>query len=118
VAANPVAAPAQCHAVIRAGDTLYVEAVFTDDAGAAVDKSGSSWLAKVKKARHLSAADATFTVDASFAVSGVVTFSLPAATTATLSGRRYTFDVQETTAAGEVVTVIEGTLTDLEDTSR
>lgn len=86
------------------GDTFRRDILFD------VDVVGWTWQADIRRA----CADDAPTIEASFTVTPVdskeISISLTAAQTAALTGR-YVYDLEGTTPAGTVVTVLAGALT-------
>ena len=99
----------KAHITIDQGATYSTSVDVTDDAGDAVDLTGYTGAAQMRK--HYTSTNAhAFTVSISNAA-GVVTLSMNAATTGNISPGRYVYDCELTDGAGTVSRLIEGIVT-------
>lgn len=78
--------------------------------GNALDLTGYTISAQIRKTYSSSSATATFTTSHNGA-NGQVTMSLPDATTTSIESGRYVYDLMITSGAGEKTRVIEGQAT-------
>lgn len=109
-------APAVLDLAMYAGDTFSVTVTFTDDAGAVVDKTGSTYRAQVRRTAGSTSTLASFTVDDSDIADGVIVCTL-AAGLVVASLDDAVWDLEETT--GSVVsTKLAGRVTVTSDVSR
>ena len=99
----------KAHITIDQGATYSTSIDVTDDAGDAVDLTGYTGAAQMRK--HYTSTNAhSFTVGIGNA-SGVVTLSMNAAVTGNISPGRYVYDCELTDAQGTVSRLIEGIVT-------
>ena len=99
----------KAHITIDQGATYSTSIDVTDDAGDAVDLTGYTGAAQMRK--HYTSTNAhSFTVSIANA-SGVVTLSMNAAVTGNISPGRYVYDCELTDGDGTVSRLIEGIVT-------
>lgn len=92
------------------GDDFSHEVRFEDANGAPVNKSGCTFASQVRRRWSDATVDATFTVDTTNIATGVVVFTLSAATMAALEPGTYRYDLQQT-CGGRRLTVLRGLFT-------
>ena len=91
--------------------TFSTTVTINDSTGTALDLTGYTAIAQLRKA-HLSSSATSFTVAfASDRTSGQLTLSLADTQTGALSSGRYVYDVTITASGGTVTRVVEGTAT-------
>jgi hypothetical protein len=101
----------QAQPIRRGDDYVHVFTFVTgDDPPVPIDKSGSTWLAQIRKFANSSAIVATFTTTVTGADSNLVSIILSDTQTALLEPGKYVWDLQEiagsstiTRVAGEVL---------------
>jgi hypothetical protein len=79
-----------------------------DANGDAVDLTGYTVAAQIRKTYGSSSATASFTATVSNAASGKITLTLTDTVTAAIDSGRYVYDVNVTSSGGTVTRVIEG----------
>ena len=95
--------------IIDQGATYATKLNITDANGIAVDLTGYSAAAQIRK--HYTSSNSTpFTVSLT-AATGAVVLSLSSNSTANLVAGRYVYDVELTDGAGRISRIIEGTVT-------
>lgn len=99
------------------GDDWSFPATLKDQAGAAIDLTGYTFLAQART-RASAGVAFTLTVTVTDAANGVVTVTVDAATTADIGPGTYVWDLQWTDAAGDIRTILAGTITVLPEVSR
>jgi hypothetical protein len=99
--------PARRDVAAYRGDTYSHVLELEDGNGAALDVSGSTFSAQVRRYPAADTPLASFTVDTSNAATGRVVLGLSAAVTAALPVGKHRWDVQQTTA-GVVLTLAAG----------
>ena len=109
--------PAQWPLTIRVGDTETVTLYLQDVNGAAINVTGRTYAAQIRSTADATSVLATFTCAISNAAGGIVTATLPAATTAALTPGVAVFDLQETNS-GVVTTLLAGPVTIVQDVTR
>lgn len=112
-----MAAPAKQNLTVTRGDTLTLVVTMTSDGSTPIVITGRTYAAQVRTSPDASSASASFTCTITDGANGVLTCTIPAATTATLNPQVYVWDLQET-ASGTVATVLTGTVTVSPDVTR
>ena len=92
---------------IDQGATFTTTVTVTDSSGSAVNLSGYSVAAQIRKT-FLSASATAFTASISNASSGEITISLTPTQTAALEAGRFVYDVVITASGGTKTRVVEG----------
>jgi hypothetical protein len=110
-------APGRLSLIVRIGDTEQVVAAVQDDDGAAVPIAGRTYAAQIRRTPESSTIIASFTCAITDAPNGVVTCTLPAATTGTLTPGVAVWDMQETNGS-VVTTLLAGFVTITQDVTR
>ena len=95
---------------IDQGATFTTTVTVTDSSGSAVNLSGYSVAAQIRKT-FLSASATAFTASISNASSGEITISLSSTLTAALEAGRFVYDVVITASGGTKTRVVEGQVT-------
>tara|TARA_Y100001935_G_scaffold237245_1_gene222591 strand:+ start:1135 stop:1467 length:333 start_codon:yes stop_codon:yes gene_type:complete len=95
---------------IDQGATFTTTVTVTDSSGSAVNLSGYSVAAQIRKT-FLSASATAFTASISNASSGEITISLSPTQTAALEAGRFVYDVVITASGGTKTRVVEGQVT-------
>ena len=95
---------------IDQGATFTTTVTVTDSSGSAVNLSGYSVAAQIRKT-FLSASATAFTASISNASSGEITISLSPTQTAALEAGRFVYDVLITASGGTKTRVVEGQVT-------
>ena len=95
---------------IDQGATFTTTVTVTDSSGSAVNLSGYSVAAQIRKT-FLSASATAFTASISNASSGEITISLSPTQTAALEAGRFVYDVLITDSSGTKTRVVEGQVT-------
>ena len=95
---------------IDQGATFTTTVTVTDSSGSAVNLSGYSVAAQIRKT-FLSASATSFTASISNASSGEITISLTPTQTAALEAGRFVYDVVITASGGTKTRVVEGQVT-------
>ena len=95
---------------IDQGATFTTTVTVTDSSGSAVNLSGYSVAAQIRKT-FLSASATAFTASISNASSGEITISLSSTQTAALEAGRFVYDVVITASGGTKTRVVEGQVT-------
>ena len=95
---------------IDQGATFTTTVTVTDSSGSAVNLSGYSVAAQIRKT-FLSASATAFTASISNASSGEITISLSPTQTAALEAGRFVYDVVITGSGGTKTRVVEGQVT-------
>ena len=95
---------------IAQGATFTTTVTVTDSSGSAVNLSGYSVAAQIRKT-FLSASATAFTASISNASSGEITISLSPTQTAALEAGRFVYDVVITASGGTKTRVVEGQVT-------
>ena len=95
---------------IDQGATFTTTVTVTDSSGSAVNLSGYSVAAQIRKT-FLSASATAFTATISNASSGEITISLSPTQTAALEAGRFVYDVVITASGGTKTRVVEGQVT-------
>mgnify|MGYP001480400622 CR=1 FL=1 len=95
---------------IDQGATFTTTVTVTDSSGSAVNLSGYSVAAQIRKT-FLSASATAFTASISNASSGEITISLTPTQTAALEAGRFVYDVVITASGGTKTRVVEGQVT-------
>ena len=95
---------------IDQGATFTTTVTVTDSSGSAVNLSGYSVAAQIRKS-HQSTSSVAFTASVSDASSGEITISLTPTQTAALEQGRYVYDVLITDSSGTKTRVVEGQVT-------
>lgn len=98
------------------GDDWTLTLSFTNSLGYAVDLSGATWNAQVRRNYKDDNVAATWTVDTSGAASGVLALSLSHTATAALTKSHYYWDLQQT--SGTVTTLLIGEITMIPEVTR
>lgn len=94
--------------VIDQGSTFNTTFDIKDDAGAAIDFTGYTGSAQIRK--HYTSSNAVnFTVSANS--SGVIILSLSSNATSNLSAGRYVYDVEMTAPGNTISRIVEGIVT-------
>lgn len=109
--------PANYPLTVRVGDTETISLTITDSAGP-INITGRTYAAQIRSTASSSTIVASFTCAIASAAAGTVTCTLPATTTAALTPQTAAFDLQETTAAGVVTTLLAGQVTIVQDVTR
>ena len=109
--------PAKENLQVVRGDTLTVVANMTTDGSTPIDITARTYAMQLRTSPEATTASATFTCTVTNAAGGVVTCTLSAATTATLTPQNYSYDLQETNS-GVVSTIISGVVKVIADTTR
>lgn len=95
--------------IIDQGATYATKLNITDTDGSAIDLTGYTAAAQIRK--HYTSSNSTpFSVSVT-AATGAVVLSLTANATANLVAGRYVYDVELTDGAGRISRIIEGTVT-------
>ena len=89
------------------GDDFTHEVKFVDSAGAPVSVVGRTFASQVRRRWSDTTIDATFTVDASNAATGVVVFTLSSATMTAFEPGTYRYDLQQV-SGGRKLTLLKG----------
>ena len=92
---------------IDQGATFTTTVTVTDSSGSAVNLSGYSVAAQIRKS-HQSTSSVDFTASVSDASSGEITISLTPTQTAALEAGRFVYDVVITASGGTKTRVVEG----------
>ena len=92
------------------GDTFVHELRFVDSAGAPISVVGRTFSSQVRRRWSDATVEATFTVNTANAATGVVTFTLSAATVAALEPCEYRYDIQQN-VGGVILTLVRGKFT-------
>ena len=95
---------------IDQGATFTTTVTVTDANGDAVNLSGYSVAAQIRKS-HLSSTSTAFTASISNASAGEITISLTDSQTTSLESGRYVYDVLITASGGTKTRVVEGQVT-------
>ena len=95
---------------IDQGATFTTTVTVTDSSGSAVNLSGYSVAAQIRKT-FLSASATAFTASISNASSGEITISLSPTQTAALEAGRFVYDVVITASGGTKTRVVQGQVT-------
>ena len=95
---------------IDQGATFTTTVTVTDSNGDAVNLSGYSVAAQIRKS-HLSSTSTAFTASISNASAGEITISLTDSQTTSLEAGRYVYDVLITASGGTKTRVVEGQVT-------
>ena len=95
---------------IDQGATFTTTVTVTDANGDAVNLSGYSVAAQIRKS-HLSSTSTAFTASISNASAGEITISLTDSQTTSLEAGRYVYDVLITASGGTKTRVVEGQVT-------
>ena len=95
---------------IDQGATFTTTVTVTDSSGSAVNLSGYSVAAQIRKT-FLSASATAFTASISNASSGEITISLTPTQTAALEAGRFVYDVVITASGGTKTRVVQGQVT-------
>ena len=95
---------------IDQGATFPTTVTVSDSNGAAVNLSGYSVAAQIRKS-HLSSTSTAFTASISNASAGEITISLTDSQTTSLEAGRYVYDVLITASGGTKTRVVEGQVT-------
>ena len=102
------------------GDTFVRSFTFKDSGGDAVDITG--WTPNMHLRTRPGSTSANYDwgslFDTSSAASGVVTLTVPAPTTASITAGIYSYDLEMTKADSTVQTYLTGTVTVLQDSTR
>lgn len=93
------------------GDDWLITCNVVDVNGYAVDLSGSTYVAKIKRSKTNSSAVASFTIDATNLALGTFVLSLSAAESSLLTARHYYYDIQQESFAGFKTTIVAGKIT-------
>lgn len=109
--------PASWPLTVRIGDTETVTLYLQDAAGTAINITGRTYAAQIRETADASSVLASFTCAISNAAGGIVTATLPAATTAALTPGAAVFDLQETNSS-VVTTLLAGPVTIVQDVTR
>lgn len=109
--------PAQWPLTVRTGDTETITLYLQDANGAAINVTGRTYAAQIRSTADSSTVLASFTCAISNAAGGVVTATLPAATTAALTPGVAVFDLAETNGS-IVTTLLAGPVTIVQDVTR
>jgi hypothetical protein len=104
-------------APIRHHDDYAHTLIFRDAAGAAIDKSASTFLAQLRTQPKSSVIVATFTIAVTGAGFNVVTWSLTDAQATAIPAKRYAWDLHESGVDGDI-TRVEGIAIVNENVSR
>ena len=102
---------------IDQGATFTTTVTVTDSSGSAVNLSGYSVAAQIRKT-FLSASATAFTASISNASSGEITISLTPTQTTALEQGRYVYDVLITASGGTKTRVVEDQVTDNQRVTR
>jgi len=102
---------------VRIGDTETVTLYLQDAAGAAINITGRTYAAQIRETADASSVLASFTCAISNAAGGIMTATLPAATTAALTPGSGVWDLQETNSS-VVTTLLAGPVTIVQDVTR
>ena len=95
---------------IDQGATFTTTVTVSDSNGDAVNLSGYSVAAQIRKS-HLSSTSTAFTASISNASAGEITISLTDSQTTSLEAGRYVYDVLITASGGTTTRVVEGQVT-------
>lgn len=100
------------------GDDVAETFTFKDDDGAAINLTGYTFAAQMRRTPSDTAVLATFSFTITSAAGGTVDMTLSKTVTAGLQPGVYPYDVQWTDAAGKVRTVLAGKVTVLAEVTR
>ena len=112
-----MSSPANYPLTVRIGDTETVTLNLQDADGVAINITGRTYAAQIRETADASSVLASFTCVVSNGAGGVMTATLPAATTAALSPGTAVFDLQETNS-GVVTTLLAGPVSIVQDVTR
>lgn len=112
-----MSSPANYPLTVRIGDTETVTLNLQDADGAAINITGRTYAAQIRETADSSTVLASFTCAISNGAGGVMTATLPAATTAALTPGVAVWDLQETNS-GVVTTLLAGPVTIVQDVTR
>jgi len=112
-----MSSPANYPLTVRIGDTETITLNLQDANGTAINVTGRTYAAQIRSTADSTTVLASFTCAISNAAGGVVTATLPAATTAALTPGVAVFDLQETNGA-TVTTLLAGPVTITQDVTR
>tara|TARA_B100000424_G_scaffold87625_1_gene65556 strand:- start:989 stop:1324 length:336 start_codon:yes stop_codon:yes gene_type:complete len=96
---------------IDAGTDFTTTVTVTDSTGSAVNLSGYSHAAQIRKSYDSSSATASFTTTTSDASAGQFTLALSNSQTAAIPHGRYVYDAVITSGSGTKTRVVEGIVT-------
>jgi hypothetical protein len=113
-----MAVPATQNLTITRGDTEIVVITIKDSTGTAIDITGRTYRAQIRSTKDSASISVSFSCAITNPAAGVVTCTLSAVNSATLSAGKYYWDFEETTSSGVVTTIIAGGVTVLADVSR
>lgn len=99
------------------GDDWTLTLNFTNSLGYAVDLTGKTYTAQVRRNYKDDNVVGTWTIDTSGAATGVLSLSMDNATTATLTKSYYYWDLQENDA-GFITTLLVGEITMIPEVTR
>lgn len=102
---------------VRIGDTETITVNLQDADGAPINISGRTYAAQIRPTADSTTVTATFTCAVSNAAGGVMTATLPAATTAALTPGVGVWDLQETNGT-VVTTILAGPVSIVQDVTR
>lgn len=112
-----MASPAKQNLTVTRGDTLTLVVTMTTDGSTPVNITGRTYAAQIRTSSEATSATASFTCTITDGANGVLTCTVPASTTSSLSPVVYVWDLQET-ASGVVSTLLSGTVTVVADITR
>lgn len=113
-----MAVPASQNLVITRGDTEVLVITINDSSNVPINVTGRTYRAQIRADKDNASIAASFACVVTNAAGGVVTCTLSAASSASLSAGTYYWDFEETTAGGVVTTIIAGSVKVLADVSR
>lgn len=96
--------------VIDQGTTFTAEIILSDEVGNAFDLTGFTVDAQMRR-WYSSSNSISFSTEVTDELSGILTLSLEANTTAALTESRYVYDVVITDASNTIIRVVEGMAT-------
>lgn len=109
--------PANLPIVVRVGDTESLTLNLQNSDGTPINVTGRTYAAQIRATADATTVLASFTCAISNAAGGVVTATLPAATTAALTPGVGVWDLQETNGT-VVTTLLAGPVTITQDVTR
>lgn len=102
---------------IYKGDTYTHEVTINDSSNSAIDISGRTYTAQIRRAASSSSVTLSFTTTIVDAAAGQLQLSLTSTQTSTLQAGNYTYDLQETNGS-TILTLMYGDVVVTGDVSR